>query len=112
MVKVGIANATATSTYLSSQVLSKAANDTSVKKLFKECVEREARQPALKRVTALPYLGIKAAGDGDGDAGSHQGRRRSIHPLPDFFYPRAVVTISLPNVSRSTKKEATTFSEP
>ncbi|KAK2980377.1 hypothetical protein RJ640_014550 [Escallonia rubra] len=72
MVKVGIANATATSTYLSTQVLSKATNDTSVKKLFKECADRysyssESLQSSLQDLAAesydYAYVHVMAASD-------------------------------------------------
>ncbi|PIN20609.1 Pectinesterase [Handroanthus impetiginosus] len=71
MVKVGISNATATNSYLSSQILS-ATNDTLMKKVMKECADKYASaNDALKNsfqdlsaeLYDYAYMHVMAAAD-------------------------------------------------
>ncbi|PIN20612.1 hypothetical protein CDL12_06713 [Handroanthus impetiginosus] len=71
MVKVGISNATATNSYLSSQILS-ATNDTLMKKVMKECADKYASaNDALKNsfqdlsaeLYDYTYMHVMAAAD-------------------------------------------------
>lgn len=71
MVKVGIANATATNSYLSSQMLS-VTNDTLMKKVMKECADKyafahDALQSSVQALSAevydYVYMQVMAAAD-------------------------------------------------
>ncbi|KAK6125599.1 hypothetical protein DH2020_040659 [Rehmannia glutinosa] len=71
MVKVGMANATATNTYLSSQMLS-VRNDTVMKKVMKECADKygfanDALQSSVQDLSAefydYAYMHVMAAAD-------------------------------------------------
>nr|XP_027074021.1 cell wall / vacuolar inhibitor of fructosidase 2 [Coffea arabica] len=89
MVRVAMANATATNTYLSSQVLS-ATNDTLMKKLIKDCAKKysyaiEALQASLQDLDAelydYAYINVMAAADYPNVC--HNSFRRS----PGVAYP-------------------------
>ncbi|KAL3528047.1 hypothetical protein ACH5RR_012703 [Cinchona calisaya] len=71
MVRVGMANASATNAYLSSQVLS-STNDTLMKKLIKDCAKKysytiDALQASLQNLNAelydYAYMDVMAAAD-------------------------------------------------
>ncbi|BBH05758.1 cell wall / vacuolar inhibitor of fructosidase 2 [Prunus dulcis] len=72
MVGIGMANATATSSYLSSQLVSSRNNDTNMKKVLKECADKygfagDALQASVKDLASESYdyasMHINAAAD-------------------------------------------------
>lgn len=90
MIGVGLANATATSSYLSSQLLSGAANDTTIKKVLKECADKytyagDSLQASAQDLATedydYAYLHISAAADYPNAC--HNAFRRS----PALAYP-------------------------
>lgn len=90
MVGVGFANATATSSYLSSQLLSTKTNDTTLKKVLKECADKytyagdslqASGQDLATEDYDYAYLHISAAADYPNAC--HNAFRRS----PGLAYP-------------------------
>ncbi|PQQ10198.1 hypothetical protein Pyn_23936 [Prunus yedoensis var. nudiflora] len=72
MVGIGMANATATSSYLSSQLVSSSNNDTNMKKVLKECADKygfagDALQASVQDLASESYdyasMHINAAAD-------------------------------------------------
>ena len=90
MAGIGMANATATSTYLSSQLLSSAANDTILKKVLRECANKytyagDALQSSVQDLATeeydYAYMHISAAAEYPN--GCHNAFRR----YPGLVYP-------------------------
>ncbi|OMO56321.1 Pectinesterase inhibitor [Corchorus olitorius] len=94
MVGVGMANATATSTFLSSQLVS-TTNDTTLKKVLKECSDKYAHAGDALQASAqdfadelydYAYMHVMAAADYPNSC--HNAFRR----YPKLMYPKEIAS--------------------
>ncbi|KAL5752111.1 hypothetical protein ACOSQ2_022618 [Xanthoceras sorbifolium] len=93
MVGIGMANATATSSYLSSELLSSASNDTILKKVLKECADKytyagDALQSSLQDLATdeydYAYMHISAASE------YPNGCHNAFLRYPGMVYPAEI----------------------